>query len=201
MRLYVSQRGEKGKGQGRDRLVSPSQPRAVCPTPEPPALPAVLANPTRKKYAKKFCGTAGGSGASGGSGQYGPTGLRSGSGRCGVAGGAGLPHGHGPRSVLPASTRGGQVSTRGRYAVQQDHPAQETRRLWSGRTTAEGAPRGCYPPIRASGDMPCIAAMRSHALQCLGHTLLRAASQRSSLVCVRWRTPIVEDGERLRCRA
>ena len=59
MRLYVSQRGEKGKGQGRDRLVSPSQPRAVCHTPEPPALPAVLANPTRKKYAKKFCGTAG----------------------------------------------------------------------------------------------------------------------------------------------
>ena len=59
MRLYVSQRGEKGKGQRRDRLVSPSEPRAVCHTPEPPALPAVLANPTRKKYAKKFCGTAG----------------------------------------------------------------------------------------------------------------------------------------------
>ena len=45
---------------------------------------------------------------SGGSGQYRPAGLRSGSGRYGVAGGAGMPHGHGPRSLRPASTRVGR---------------------------------------------------------------------------------------------
>ena len=59
MRIYVPQQGEKGKGPVRARLVSPSEPRAVCHTPEPSALPAVLANSTRKRYAKKFCGTAG----------------------------------------------------------------------------------------------------------------------------------------------
>ena len=54
MRSYVPQQGEKEKGQVRDRLVSPSQPRAVCHTPDPPALPAVLEKTCEKGMPKSF---------------------------------------------------------------------------------------------------------------------------------------------------
>src|SRR5215813_2257319 len=54
VRSYVPQQGEKGKGQGRERLVSPSEPRAVCHTPDPPALPAVLEKTRENGMPKSF---------------------------------------------------------------------------------------------------------------------------------------------------
>src|SRR5262249_146398 len=54
VRSYVPQQGEKEKRPVRDRLASPSEPRAVCHTPDPPALPAVLEKAREKGMPKSF---------------------------------------------------------------------------------------------------------------------------------------------------
>ena len=59
----------------------------------------------------------------------------------------------------------------------------------------------CYQPRPEWGGVNTCTAVTRYAVPDVGHTVLREESQRSSFARVRWRTPIVQDGEQLRCPA